>query len=431
MVEELVFGYNNNSNPEADFKDANLELKCTPLLLSKDGKYRIKERLICTMIDYFDIVETDFDHSHLIRKCRLMLLLFYLHVYDLSPVDYKFIFRVLWQLPEKDYLIIKHDYDIIADKVRRGEAHLLSEGDTVYLGAARKGQKGDSLQRQPFSTEGAKKRAFSLKPAYMKTILSLVSGTGTDNYSNYKSSKTKAFELVSVNDLKTKSFEQIIIDRFEPFVGKNYLQICKMLDISPYQSKSKYADVANLIASSGQSKKISRSEEFNKSGIILKTLRLSANGNPEECMSFKNIDYEEVYRNDQWEDSELYELFTGRFMFVVFRESTGRIQLNDKSGQLVDEPAYILEKVFFWTMPISDLNTAQSYWRNISHNVITDNISLHNFWRLGDKNKFHVRPKGTKQSYKNAAVNPSGGYADKYCYWFNAGYIKQIINSQQ
>lgn len=57
MVEELFFKYDINSNPEADFKDANLELKCTPLLKSKsDGSLRIKERLVCTMIDYFDIV---------------------------------------------------------------------------------------------------------------------------------------------------------------------------------------------------------------------------------------------------------------------------------------------------------------------------------------------------------------------------------------
>lgn len=32
MVEELFFGYETNSCREADFKEAGLELKCTPLL---------------------------------------------------------------------------------------------------------------------------------------------------------------------------------------------------------------------------------------------------------------------------------------------------------------------------------------------------------------------------------------------------------------
>lgn len=121
MVEELFFKYDVNSNPEADFAEANVELKCTPLLKSKsDDSFRIKERLVCTMIDYFEIVETPFENSHLISKCQLMLLLFYLHISGTPVYDYEFLFRILWQLPEKDLLLIKKDYQTIADKVKRG-----------------------------------------------------------------------------------------------------------------------------------------------------------------------------------------------------------------------------------------------------------------------------------------------------------------------
>lgn len=121
MVEELFFGYEINSNREADFGEAHVELKCTPLLKSKsDNSFRIKERLICTMIDYFELVDTKFEDSHLIAKCQLMLILFYLHVSGTPIYDYKFVFRALWELPEKDLLQIKKDYETIADKVRRG-----------------------------------------------------------------------------------------------------------------------------------------------------------------------------------------------------------------------------------------------------------------------------------------------------------------------
>lgn len=172
MVEELFFRYKINSNREADFRDAKVELKCTPLLKNKaDNSFRIKERLVCTMIDYFELVNTRFEDSHLLAKCKLMLLLFYLHVSGTPVYDYEFLFRILWQIPEKDLLLIKKDYETIATKVRNGEAHLLSEGDTIYLGACRKGQKGDSPQSQPFSSIKANKRAFSLKPAYMRYIL--------------------------------------------------------------------------------------------------------------------------------------------------------------------------------------------------------------------------------------------------------------------
>ena len=71
-------------------------------------------------------------------------------------------------------LIIKQDYETIVSKIKAGKAHELSEGDTLYLAACRKGQKGDSLRKQPFSDIGAPQRAFSLKPAYMRTILDFV-----------------------------------------------------------------------------------------------------------------------------------------------------------------------------------------------------------------------------------------------------------------
>lgn len=172
MVEELFFKNNVNSSPDADFKDAQVELKCTPLLQSKTGgSYRIKERLVCSMIDYFEIAHTSFDDSHLMAKCQLMLLLFYLHVNGKAISDFEFLFRILWKLPEKDIIQMRNDYNVIAAKVRRGEAHLLSEGDTLYLGACRKGQKGDAPQSQPFSDVKANRRAFSFNADYVGSLI--------------------------------------------------------------------------------------------------------------------------------------------------------------------------------------------------------------------------------------------------------------------
>lgn len=429
MVEELFFGYDINSDRGADFSEARLELKCTPLLKSKsDNSYRIKERLVCTMIDYFEIVNTPFENSHLISKCRLMLLLFYLHVSGKAIYDYEFLFRILWQLPEKDLILIKKDYQTIADKVRRGEAHLLSEGDTLYLGACRKGQKGDNKQSQPYSDIKANKRAFSLKPAYMRYILGHVKDSGKSFYNNYADVNKHGFELVTAGELRGDTFENIILKRFQPFMGKNYVQICRMLGLEAYQSKSKYADIASLIASNMVAKRLSASEEFVKSGIIMKTVRLQNNGKPRESMSFKNIDYYEIFDNDDWFESELYELFTNRFMFVVFKPEDEEITVVDNNAKrLVAEQSYILDSVFFWTMPASDLDMAREYWENIRSAVLENKISTRSFWRIGDHKNFHVRPKAKVKTDKT--VNPSGGFCDKYCYWFNSEYVKQIIDN--
>lgn len=430
MVEELFFNYDVNSNREADFAEAHVELKCTPLLKSKsDDSYRIKERLVCTMIDYFEIVNTSFENSHLISKCQLMLLLFYLHVNGKAIYDYEFLFRILWQLPEKDLILIKNDYQTIVDKVRRGEAHLLSEGDTIYLGACRKGQKGDNPQSQPNSDIKASKRAFSLKPAYMRYILSHVVESGENFFTNYTEAEKPKFELVSAKELQNSSFENVILKRFQPFIGKNYIQICELLDIEAYQSKSKYADSSALIASNKESKRLSTSEEFIKSGIIMKTIRLQKNGMPEESMSFKNIDYCEVYENDDWYESETYELFTNRFMFVVFKpvENEEITIFNNSTKSSVTEQAYVLDSVFFWTMPTNDLDIAKEYWQNIREAVISNDITPQSFWSIGDHKNFHVRPKARVKADK--AINPNGGFCDKYCYWFNADYVKQIIET--
>lgn len=430
MVEELFFQYEINANRAPDFEEANLELKCTPLLKSKsDGSLRIKERLVCSMIDYFELVNTDFEDSHFLAKCKLMLLLFYLHVSGMPVYDYEFLFRVLWELPEKDLLVIKNDYETIADKVRRGEAHLLSEGDTLYLGACRKGQKGDAPQHQPFSEHKAARRAFSLKPAYMRYILSHVVDSGNNHYTNYSKTGHDEYELVSAEDLVKKKFEDVIISRFKEFYGLNYIEICDKLGIKAYQTKSKYADVCGLIASNGVSKRLASSEEFVKSGIVMKTIRLKTNGMPKESMSFKNIDYNEIMENDKWEDSELYEIFTNRFMFVVFKPIEGQTITVHNNATVADvvEDAYVLDDVFFWTMPATDIEIAKEYWEHIRSNVLENNIHLNAFWSISDHRKFHVRPKATKK--EQLTDNPNGGECEKYCYWFNSDYVKSIIDS--
>ena len=129
MVENIYFLLETNSYPGADFSEAGLELKCTPLRKSKQDEYLIKERLVCNMINYCEVVKEDFEQSHFYLKCQLMLLLFYLHQYDTENLDLEFIFSVLWKLPEKDLLIIRHDYGVIIDKIKQGKAHELSARD--------------------------------------------------------------------------------------------------------------------------------------------------------------------------------------------------------------------------------------------------------------------------------------------------------------
>lgn len=415
MVENLYFLLETNNNPEADFSSAGMELKCTPLKLAKNNDYLIKERLVCNMINYCDVVKEDFEQSHFYLKCQLMLLIFYLYKKDYNNLDLEFIFSVLWKLPEKDLLIIRQDYETIIEKIRRGEAHLLSEGDTMYLGACRKGQKGDSLMAQPFSDEGAPRRAFSLKMAYMRTVLQFVLESKEKAVTNFSLPKE---QLVSEQELAEHGFDEILLKRFKPYIGEDYQTIAakKGVDISN-NPKNKYAMIANAIAASDKCSNVNRSEEFVKAGLTMKTIRVQYNGSIKEAMSFENIDYIEVAECDDWFDSRLYELFSSRFMFVIFRE------------QHKGQEDYALDDVFFWTMPQRDLSWAEVYWNHIKENILSNHISEEYWWKGKDKKKFHVRPKAQKSI--DLAPTPNGGWAKKFCYWFNNDYVRDIVDERR
>lgn len=416
MVENIFFLLETNNHAGADFSEAGMELKCTPLKKSKQDEYLIKERLVCNMINYCEVVKEDFEQSHFYLKCQLMLLLFYLHQSKCDNLDLEFIFSVLWKLPKKDLLIIRHDYEVIIEKIKQGKAHELSEGDTMYLGACRKGQKGESLMKQPFNAEiDAPRRAFSLKMAYMRTVLDYVIKSGKNAVSNVVGTKS---ELVSTTALKKHSFDEILLSRFNSYLGMPFEKIAKHKNVNIANNpKNKFAMIANAIAASAKCANVNRSEEFLKAGLTMKTIRVQANGIIKEAMSFENIDYIEVAECDEWIDSRLYELYSSRFMFVVFKEQ------NAGKGD------YVLYDVFFWTMPQRDLEWAEVYWNHIKDNILSDHISEEYWWKGTDKKKFHVRPKAQKAV--DLAPTPNGKGAKKFCYWFNNDYVREIVNLHQ
>lgn len=437
MVENIYFFLDTNSNPASDFSEAGLELKCTPLKKSKSDEYLIKERLVCNMINYCEVVNQDFEHSHFYLKCQLMLILFYLHKAEKGNLDLQFLYSLLWKLPEKDLLIIRHDYEVIINKIKEGKAHELSEGDTDYLAACRKGQKGDKLKPQPYSDIMAPGRAFSLKPTYMRTLLDYINNSHEDAIANIElPERTKS--IFSDKDLNENNIEELILSRMRKWYGKSISEIMAYynptvnIEDKAINYRAACAVISNGIFGCGKKhySSIESSDEFKKSGLRLKTIPEYKSGKIKEHMSYENIDYEEIYANDNWYDSTTYELFTSRFLFVEFQHPT----IN--SGSFVGKKGeLILKRAFFWTMPQDDLDIAEEYWKDIRTHVLANEIRLEKFWSVTwsehNGKMFHVRPKGTKTSYKNAAVNPNGGKADKYCYWFNKKYVQEIIKDNE
>ena len=175
-------------------------------------------------------------------------------------------------MPEKDLLIIRKDFETIVNKIKKGEAHELSEGDTQYLAACRKGQKGEKPRKQPFSDILAPRRAFSLKPAYMRTILSYVKDQKRSDVSNIEIPSIEA-GLVSEADLRENSLENIILKRIERWIGKSVQDIIDYYEPSlMVNAKDINYVVSCMIVSDGKyngrgKKHIERADEFVKSGL--------------------------------------------------------------------------------------------------------------------------------------------------------------------
>ena len=419
MVERYFFGYEPNSDSTPDFHEAGVELKCTPLKELADKTLQIKERLVCSMIDFSEDPKHSFRESHVYIKCAIMLILFYLHKSGVPVHHLKFLYSVLWRIPEKDLLIMEQDYNKIIRKIKAGKAHELSEGDTTYLGACRKGQKGDVDVYYEYSDIPAPKRAYSLKPQYMRTVLDYVKNSGENAVVNMSAFVAGyAIDLVDADELKNRLFEDILLDRFNAYLGKRYDELCEEFGIAKSIAKSKYALIANAILTDKgtRGEDVSESDEFKKSGIRIKTIRIEHSGRPKEAMSFENINYSEILEEEEWYESRLYEIFTSRFLFVVFR-----------NHGTAKEQDYRLEKSFFWTMPYTDLIDAEKYWKNIKDNVAANHIQPEYFYKISDKKKFHVRPKGRNAA--DTVKSPFGEQVKKYCYWFNTEYVQEIISN--
>jgi DNA mismatch repair protein MutH len=91
LIENYYFEISPGSSQERDFPQAGLELKTTGVLKKAPGKYVAKERLVLKMINFTSIVDETWENSELLKKCKLMLILFYLFEKDVAVFDRRFV----------------------------------------------------------------------------------------------------------------------------------------------------------------------------------------------------------------------------------------------------------------------------------------------------------------------------------------------------
>lgn len=413
LIEKYYFGYSINSNSEADFKKAGLELKATPLkLLKSKNKLSSKERLVLNIINYNEVIKQDFYNSDFWSKNSKLLLIFYLYKKEIDLLDYLIKLVDVWEFPETDLEIIKQDWEFIKNKILQGKAHELSEGDTYYLGACTKGANSSSVRDQPKSNIKAKQRAYSLKQGYVNHIIATIANEPEVEYG-------KIIQKTSI--IKTKNLVELINEKFKPYLGKQVNLIANELGlkINPGAKNLQYVLTKTILGVKIQQE----IEEFVKANITIKTVRLKSNNLPKESMSFPAFKFNDI-ASQTWDDTDFKEILESKFLFVFFR--------------IIEDGLY-LESVKLWNMPYLDLLEAEKVFNKtqyiIKHGLIVNSIKgnrrITNFPGQKDNKVAHVRPHAlnTLDTFPLPVPDKLTNQLKytKQSFWLNDKYIRDEI----
>lgn len=406
LIEEKYFHYHCNSDSDADFKEAGVELKVTPYKINQNGKQVAKERVSLTMINYMDVVKESFFNSHLWKKCGLILFIWYQYNgKDASPFNQSIDYVQLFTPVGEDLKIIIHDFEIIVDKIKAGKAHELSEADTMYLGAAPKASNVNQTRPQPFSPIPARLRAFTYKNSYMTYLLN-----------NYFIPGKKKYEKI-ITEVTNTPFEEYVVAKINAYRGWSAPDLAKKFGVN-LKSKDAQANIAFRILGI----KNNKAEEFIKAGIVVKTIRIQHKGSIKENMSFPAFKFKELV-DETWEDSTFGNyLRETKFLFVVFKF--------DEDNNLY------LQGCQFWNIPYKDLeNDVRKVWEKtrkiIDEGMVIErkNGKYKNNLPKGSENWIcHVRPHG--QNSSDTYELPDGRMYPKQCFWLSNNYIYSQLKEE-
>ncbi|HJG68224.1 DNA mismatch repair protein MutH [Staphylococcus cohnii] len=443
---ETWFGKQKDSDSRPDMEEAGVELKATPIKKLKNGQYSSKERLVLNIINYDKVVKENFEESSFLNKNGTIELAFYEHDKELKQDEWLIKEAILYEMKHNpvDYEVIKQDWEIIHEYIQNGKAHELSEGLTNYLSPCTKGASSKSVRTQPFSDIKAKQRAFSFKSGYMTSLLRKYV-LGDEQIDSIIKDK---FEI------KAKSIEDIVIEKFQPYIGWTIDELCEHFNIKKGAYNLNYrlaSAILNLKGKITKNNPFPEVEEFEKSSIVVKTVKFDENNRNKESMSFGAFKFEEL-ANEQWIDEDGLPsaqwhnfLLESRFLFFVVK---------------TENEMDVFKGIKFFSMPEEDiegpikkmwLDTVDKIKTGVTLEAVPDKGTKdgwrinNNFISKSDKLICHVRPHEQKRDYRKNGLcadklphpakwinkpesdDYSNEWMTKQSFWINNDYIKKQV----
>lgn len=398
VVETGFYGYELNNNVEADFSELGIELKVAGFKKNKNNTISAKERLVLSKIDYCKIIEEEFEFSKLLFKNQKLLIIWYEYDFDNKDNygDFEIKYYQLYNMAI-DEDIFKNDFNIIKNKVLDGQAHLLSEGDTSYLGACTKGSKGTDIAKQPNSPIYAKPRAYSLKNGYMTGIL-------------------RSIDFEAQAPTRFKSAKSYIYDKLKPYFGLTQREIWEQITGKRFEPDDKIPKQLSKMISDciiGKDKDLGMLDDvFNKVTYAIKNLPVNKKNYPIERLSFKNVHLDEFI--NPWENSSWKTYFEEINLIIIMYEGSSSIKNGDR----------ILKDVKCISFTSDDVDRLKKTYSMIQETILNKDISKLPYPKSYEGQILEISPKGGKDAdaYQNFFKS------SKTCFMMDKDFVYFKIN---
>lgn len=402
IIEEYCFGQKPHNDSKPDFIEAGVELKVVPLRKNKNNSIVAKERIVLNQINYDNENTEAFEESSFWKKNKNLYILFYEHLKNVDKREFIIHKELMLELSREDQIQIKEDWKIIAEKIKRGHAHEISESDTLYLGACTKGLNNRDTITQ-FNGIEAMKRAYAYKTTFVNEML--------------RRNKMNYFSLTN----KTNTpLQDLIITKTNNYIGFTKSKLRTILGVASSAKNENELLMSAMIGFKG--KKISNSIEFKKANIKVKTLVLSEKNNLKESVPLVKLSFKKLV-TEEWDDSDLRDFFLQtKFVFCVFKGNK--------------DPVF--KGLFFWNMSESLLDTKVKFvWEKTKKVLLDGNIlkfkdgKFNNFPNQSLNSLIHVRPRAKNKLDKDELpikdIKSDLSKYTKQAFWLNSSFVKDLV----
>ena len=434
IIEESVLGCKKDSKQEPDILvDGVLtELKTTGMIEPKKKDsiyvYECKEPVSITAVSIPIIVNEEFETSNFWHKLAHMLWVYYWYK---SPVtvklegykDFPVLGYQFYKFSDGDKALLRQDWLLVRDflLVIHRDYRTQEEREAQYprLSHELRGQLMliDTAPRYPNNPR------FRLKRAYATVI--------ADQYFS-----KKHFEKLGESISKYADIDRKCQSMTQKYKGKTFKQIAKELKVDINLDAKNFAENAVVKMFGGHVSKLNDIEDFAKIGIIAKSVPLKANGKGKEDMKLFMPDLVDWTRETDFEESALYEYFSGHhFVFIIYRHK-GKDVVFEGFKRIFFDENFIMDNVKKTWDDVRDLimnnklrivrktNKAGEYIINKSGTY----VESPNFPKKATHNVF-VRGGATKSEDKYKTLEINGLKMIPQSIWLSRDIVKELIKN--